>query len=199
MRRVRRFLLGAIFAISFSSLSAHAQTNSFKQTNLASDTAGIAAHTDPNLSNPWGVAFLPGQPFWIANNNGGTSTVYDRNGVSMGTFGVPAPTGSSNPSTPTGIVANVINGIVARFNVNRVASQFIFDTEDGTISGWNGIGSNAILAVDNSIAPRISTPEALKRITLRFNLQPSLGHLSWIRHFRPGSPRSEFTSLRTTK
>lgn len=150
MRKFYKFLLGAICVAALSSTAAQAQTTSFKQTNLVSDTAGVAAHTDPNLINPWGVAFLPGQPFWIANNNNGNSTVYDRNGVLTGVFGVPSPRGSSNPSTPTGLVANVINGVTAGFTVNRVPSQFIFDTEDGTISGWNGIGTDAILAIDNS-------------------------------------------------
>jgi len=152
MQRFRGFVLGAICAIAFPICSAYAQTNSFKQTNLVSDSQGIAANTDPNLNNPWAVAFVPGQPFRIANNKGGNSMVYDRNGVPMGSLGVPAPTGSSNPSTPTGIVANLINGIVFGFNVNRVASRFIFVTEDGTISGWNGTGTDAILAVDNSAA-----------------------------------------------
>src|SRR5437899_797701 len=88
----RFFVLGAICAIAFPIYSACAQTNSFKQTNLVSDSPGIAANTDPNLNNPWAVAFVPGQPFRIANNKGGNSMVYDRNGVPMGSLGVPAPT-----------------------------------------------------------------------------------------------------------
>jgi uncharacterized protein (TIGR03118 family) len=150
MQRLRGLLIGAICALAFAAMPAHAQTNSFKQTNLVSDSPGMAAHTDPDLNNPWGVAFLPNQPFRIASNQGATSRSYDRNGVPMGSFGVPAPRGSSNPSTPTGIVANFINGMVAGFNVNRRTSLFIFDTEDGTISGWNGVDPDAILAVDNS-------------------------------------------------
>ena len=41
-------------ALSFSPVTARAYTYSW--TNLQSDIAGVAAHTDPNLVNPWGVA-----------------------------------------------------------------------------------------------------------------------------------------------
>lgn len=36
------------------------------RTNLVSDMAGAAAHTDPKLINPWGIALVPGQQFWVA-------------------------------------------------------------------------------------------------------------------------------------
>ena len=122
------------------------QTNSYKQTNLTADTAGVAANVDPMLINPWGIAYFPNQPFWISDNNSGFSTLYNQNGVPAGQFTVPAPTGSTNSSTPTGIVANLAQ---TGFNVNGKSSAFIFDTEDGTISGWNGTDP-VTLIVDNS-------------------------------------------------
>jgi hypothetical protein len=54
-----------------------AQQVGYSQTNLVSNTAGVAKTTDSQLLNPWGISILPGQDFWIANNNGGTSTLYD--------------------------------------------------------------------------------------------------------------------------
>ncbi len=124
-----------------------AGSNSYTQTNLVSDTQGMAKVTDHNLINPWGVAFVPGNPFWVADNNSGLSTLYDRHGnIQSSPFTVPPPAGSSNFATPTGIVTNTAGG----FKVNGQSSFFIFDTEDGTISGWNTVGSAAILAVDNS-------------------------------------------------
>src|SRR5258708_7052554 len=108
-------LAATLFVTFFSSGSALAQTNSFKQTNLTSDTAGLAANTDPELVNPWGIAFFPGQPFWIADNNSGFSTLYNAQGVNSGSFQVPVPVGDANPATPTGIVANVAS---TGFNVN---------------------------------------------------------------------------------
>jgi uncharacterized protein (TIGR03118 family) len=150
MNRVWRLLAGLVcFHIMPLSPAQAAGTNSYKQANLTSDTAGTASVKDANLINPWGVAFFPGNPFWVSDNNSGFSTLYNKSGmVQSSPFTIPPPAGSSNPSTPTGIVAN--GG--GAFNVNGQSSVFIFDTEDGTISGWNGTGSAAILAVDNSKA-----------------------------------------------
>jgi hypothetical protein len=39
------------------------------QTNLVSDLPGVAAVTDPNLVNAWGVSESGGSPFWISDNN----------------------------------------------------------------------------------------------------------------------------------
>ena len=52
----------------------------YMQTNLVANVAGVAKNTDSQLSNPWGISFIPGNPFWISNNNGGTSTLYDDQG-----------------------------------------------------------------------------------------------------------------------
>ena len=79
------------FALLVGSVSAVAQASSYQQTNLVSDLAGAAVHTDPKLINPWGIAFVPGQPFVVADNNSGSSTSYDANGVSQGDFLIPAP------------------------------------------------------------------------------------------------------------
>jgi uncharacterized protein (TIGR03118 family) len=135
------------FILFFGTMSAVAQTNSYQQTNLVSDMAGAAAHTDPKLINPWGISFMPGQPFWVAGNNSGYSTVYDANGVTqLAPVLIPAPPGDASPATPTAIAINTTGG---GFLVGGVSSQFLFATEDGTISAWNGTG-NAILAIDHS-------------------------------------------------
>jgi hypothetical protein len=52
-----------------------AQQSGYSQTNLVSNTAGVATTTDPQLLNPWNISFIPGSDFWIANNNGGTSAL----------------------------------------------------------------------------------------------------------------------------
>jgi uncharacterized protein (TIGR03118 family) len=138
------FVVGPALAVLCGAYCANAQ-NAYQQTNLVSDMSGVANHTDPNLVNPWGIAFFPGQPFWIADNNSGFATVYDANGDLELTVQIPAPPGDGSPATPTGTVINATAGFMA----GGVTSQFLFDSEDGTISGWNGTG-NAILAVDNS-------------------------------------------------
>ena len=48
--------------------------SAYQQTNLVSDLSSEGAQVvDPNLKNPWGVAFSAAGPFWIANT--GSSTV----------------------------------------------------------------------------------------------------------------------------
>src|ERR1700688_3870207 len=126
-----------------------AQQSGYFQTNLVSNTAGVATTTDPQLLNPWGISILPGQDFWIANNNSGTSTLYDLNGVKDAALVVTIPgatknpNGNCNPGCPTG---NVANGNGTYFG----GGQFIFDTEDGLIANWTGASNTAAVAFDNS-------------------------------------------------
>jgi len=121
------------------------QQTSYKQTNLTANTAGVAAHTDAQLSNPWGISFIPGDVFWIANNNSGTSTTYDAQGNKQTiTAGIPvAATNPCNPGCPTGTVANQ--------STDFGGALFLFDTEDGILASWNGT-LNATTKVDNSAA-----------------------------------------------
>lgn len=142
------FFIATVLSAFLLVANTPAQTNNFKQTNLVSDTAGAAANLDPKLINPWGIAYFPGQPFWIADNNSGYSTTYNQLGVNAGDFLVPAPPGDASPSTPTGIVANLSG---AGFLFNGRPALFIFDSEDGTISAWNGTDPVSIV-VDRSQA-----------------------------------------------
>jgi uncharacterized protein (TIGR03118 family) len=126
----------------------------YLQTNLVSDQAGMAAHTDPNLVNPWGISLAPSGPFWIADNGTGVSTLYDGTGATQAPPVVTIPTraGGTAPSTPTGTVFNGSADFVVGTGATAGPAEFLFDTEDGTISGWNPSASatSAILEVDNS-------------------------------------------------
>jgi hypothetical protein len=73
------FLFGLLMTLAVPS-GLWAQQAGYSQTNLVSNTAGVGKTTDTQLSNPWGVSIFPGKDFWIANNNGGTSTLYDAQG-----------------------------------------------------------------------------------------------------------------------
>lgn len=125
----------------------------FQQTNLVADVAGSAAHTDPGLLNPWGIAFEPGQPFFIADHNRGSAKVFAPSGdaaIPLG-FSIPIPSGNTPPSRPTGVV---FNPIAEDFLVRGTPAQFLFASEDGTISTWASLnGDNptfAVLARDDS-------------------------------------------------
>jgi uncharacterized protein (TIGR03118 family) len=127
----------------------------YQQTNLVSDQAGMARFTDPSLVNPWGIAYGPTSPFWIADNHTGVSTLYNGQGQPFPTSGplvvtVPLPGGGT--SSPTGIVFNGSSDFVVSKGGNSGPSLFIFTSEDGTLSGWNPKVdlTNAILTVDNS-------------------------------------------------
>ncbi len=59
------FVSGFLLAAASTS----AQSIAYRQTNLASDVPGFANHTDPFLLNPWGIAVIPGQSFFVANRD----------------------------------------------------------------------------------------------------------------------------------
>ena len=124
----------------------------YEQVNLVSDIPGRAANTDPQLLNPWGVVNPPGGPLWVSDNNAGVSTLYQGNGTKQSLVVIiPPPAGSTGSATPTGVVWNT-RGFVVSKGANSGVAAFIFDTEDGTISGWNPTvdPTHAILKVDNS-------------------------------------------------
>ncbi|MGA8623105.1 MAG: TIGR03118 family protein [Candidatus Sulfotelmatobacter sp.] len=126
-----------------------AQQGGYSQTNLVSNTASAAKTTDTQLLNPWGISVLPGQDFWIADNNSGVSTLYDQNGNKDTGLIVTIPGATSNPNgncspgCPTGTVANASGTFFS-------GGSFIFDTEDGLIVYWNGSSNTAIIGKDNS-------------------------------------------------
>lgn len=125
-------VLGLLALSGSSSLQA---AMAFRQTNLVSDLPGVAHFTDPNLANPWGIAFGPTSPFWIANNKTGTSTLYTTNGTKVPLV-VSIPASGGGTGAPTG---QVFNG-TTDFNGDR----FIFSSEDGAITGWRGaLGTTA--------------------------------------------------------
>jgi len=114
----------------------------YVQTNLVSDIPGLAANTDPNLKNPWGISFSSGSPFWVSDNATGLATLYNSAGTPISLV-VSIPGTGGNPGVPTG---QVFNG-GANFN----GDPFIFAGEDGTISGWRGsLGTTAEILVDKS-------------------------------------------------
>jgi uncharacterized protein (TIGR03118 family) len=193
MKRARALLLGLVCAQVLSLPAAHAQGNSYKQTNLVSDTQGMAPVIDPNLVNPWGICIIPGDPFWIADNASptGVTSLYNTAGAIQGAFTIAPPAGSSNPATPTGCVGNPSGG----FNLSGNTSLFIFDTEDGTISGWTG-GTSSILAVDNSVKPTPATGAVYKGLALVTN---SSGRFLLAANFRSGQVEIYDTTFKATQ
>ena len=131
-------------ALAFVTTCIHA--DSFTQTNLVSDVPGLAANTDPNLKNPWGVAFSGTSPFWTADQVTGLSTLYNAAGVPQALV-VSIPVGAP-PSGPTGAV---FGNVAGSFLVNGTPATFIFDTLNGTLAGWNA--SAGTTAVQTAATP----------------------------------------------
>jgi uncharacterized protein (TIGR03118 family) len=113
-------------------------------------TSLVTTTKDSHLKNAWGTAYLPGGPFWISDEDTGMSTLYDANGTIVSLV-VTVPPATTGTGTPTGIVGNSTSGFVVRHNGNSGPAAFIFDSLDGTISGWNSSvdASSAVIAVNN--------------------------------------------------
>ncbi len=138
----------------------------FQQINLVGYQPGIGHFTDANL-NGWGMTSLPDGSFVVANAfTTGLATFYDRSGhVLPQTIAVPVEAQESaylsaalkvDISTvhghPTGVVYNPTNDFVITNPDTGVSAPatLIFDTIDGTISGWNPVvdPTHAILIRD---------------------------------------------------
>jgi uncharacterized protein (TIGR03118 family) len=139
-----RFVTAVLIGACLSGSPAFAQ--SYQVTKLVSNVTG-ATHTDKQLVNGWGIAYGPGQPFWVSDAGTGLSTLYDGTGVKQSLV-VKIPTASgSGTGSPTGIVYNASS----QFKIDTWTSAFIFATLDGTISGWSNFSPKAaLLAVNNS-------------------------------------------------
>src|SRR5438309_6981528 len=54
-------------------MSAAGFAQHYTQTNLVSNTAGVAPVTDPQLINPWGLSRNSGSPWWVSDQATGFS------------------------------------------------------------------------------------------------------------------------------
>src|SRR5436190_8654529 len=137
-------------AISFTAAFARADT--YSSTNFQSDLPGLAAHVDPNLVNPWGMAVSSGGTIWVSDNGTGVSTLYGQDGTAASlVVTIPTSTRNKDGGNPTGVVFNSTAFFKVTKNGNSQPSRFIFVSEDGSISGWNPAldQTHAIVAVDN--------------------------------------------------
>ena len=150
--------MGVLLAlmVGFSSL---ANAASYKAALITADQAGKAPNTDPNLINPWGISFSATGPFWTSDNLTGLTTVYNTTGQVQPIVVTIPPVGGNTTGTPTGTVFNGSTDFVVTSGTKSGPALFLFDTEDGSISGWNPTvnATNAIVAKDNSGAGAIYT------------------------------------------
>jgi uncharacterized protein (TIGR03118 family) len=123
----------------------------FQQDNLVSDIPGLAAFTDPNLKNPWGIALSASSPFWVSNQVTGTSTIYNGAGQPQPLVVTVPAVGGAGPRGPTGQVFNATSDFAL---TSGGKALFLFANLDGSISGWNPAQGTHATAV-------VSTPGAV--------------------------------------
>jgi uncharacterized protein (TIGR03118 family) len=131
----RRAVIFGLAALAWGSTDVRA---GYLVTNVVSDIAGLAANTDPNLKNPWGVSNPPAGPFWASDQAGNTATLYSGTGSPLSLV-VSIPTAATGPNGPTG---QVFNNNSSDFLIGGRGANFLFANLNGQISGWNG-GSSA--------------------------------------------------------
>jgi uncharacterized protein (TIGR03118 family) len=146
-------------------LGVNSATAQYLQKNLVGFQKGMGHHTDPNL-NGWGLAFSPDGAFCVADTATGVATFYDPSGKPLPLVITvpPAPSQPLGPvGTPAGIVYNPTSDFVITAHGRSAPALFIFDTLDGTISGWNPAvdATHAIIIVDNSTEPIPASYEGL--------------------------------------
>lgn len=134
--------VAAAVALVLVSTATAAAGNSFTVTPLVSDVPAIpAAHVDPNLVNSWGLTSSSSSPWWVADNGTGVSTLYRGDGTKV-------PLTVNVGDDPTGAVFNSTTGFDVKSGSQAL---FLFDSESGTITAWNGsLGTTAELEVDGT-------------------------------------------------
>jgi uncharacterized protein (TIGR03118 family) len=124
----------------------------YQQANLISNLPNLAQFRDKSLVNPWGLSRSPDGPWQVSDNGTGLSTQYTSAGKQVQpSVAIPTPDGVKT-AAPTGNVFNGTIDFVISKNAKSFPSQFLFATEDGTISGFspNVDSTHAIPAVDRS-------------------------------------------------
>jgi uncharacterized protein (TIGR03118 family) len=128
-------------ALVAASPLAAAERNSYTVTPLVSDQPGVAAFTDPNLVNAWGLTASGTSPWWVSDNGTDLSTLYRGDGT-------PQALVVKVAGGPTGTVFNPTTGFVLPTGGKAL---FLFDGEDGIVRAWNPAqGTTAIVVADRS-------------------------------------------------
>jgi len=161
--RVKPIAIGfVVFLLSALTFAQH-----YTQNNLVSNIPGVAPVTDSNLQNPWGLVASSGSPWWVSNNAGGTSTLYDGAGAIVPlVVTVPNAPSQPAPGSPTGVMFN--QGAEQFLLAPGAHAIFMFVTEDGTISGWNPkvAPTTAVIKVDHSQVPNAAKGAVYKGATI---------------------------------
>ena len=129
MKRMMNVMMsGALTVVGLTLSGGNALAQHYVQTNLVSDNGVAGTIVDPLLVNPWGLARSSGSPWWVADNHTGVTTLYDGSGnkQTLVVSGLGAPTGAVFNPTPDFVLPD------------GLPATFMFASEDGNITAWNG-------------------------------------------------------------
>ena len=148
MRHSTRYFRPALERLEERALLSAAPALAYVQTNLVSNIQGMAQITDPNLVNPWDINF-PQQnglnpPIFVADQGAGFATSYQISPTADGSQVIESslpltipPSGSSEPSGPTGVVQNTDSeAFMIPGPDGPVSASYIFATLQGAIGGF---------------------------------------------------------------
>ena len=154
--KIRSIILAILVAGAFAlpALAKKTPKPFYQQTDLTTLKGAKGTTTDTHLVNPWGVAFAPGTFIWVADNNGGGTSLYNDDGTiasALPFVTIPAPPSVSGESAPTGAIVNPQNSAFGSNTPEFGDAIFLFATENGTVAAWNiADGTTATLPIDNS-------------------------------------------------
>src|SRR5690349_13443458 len=132
---------GGMLPATAGAASAGVHDSVYRQVNLVSDIPGLAAVTDPDLVNSWGVSAgpgtdqAPGGALWVSDNGkdkttlytSGTATTVNKAGLIVTiTSGVPTVQVSNSDTNPNDFGAHDTAG-------HSGPAAFIWDSDNG----WN--------------------------------------------------------------
>src|SRR5712664_2017956 len=78
MKMSLRFTAGALLVLT---MQAVCFAQHYRQTDLVSNTSGVAPVADPQLVNPWGLSRSSSGVWWISDNATGFGTLYNGAGA----------------------------------------------------------------------------------------------------------------------
>jgi uncharacterized protein (TIGR03118 family) len=183
-------IAGALALAPFapSALAQHYQSapeppQQYTQTNLVSNLTGVAAVTDPNLANVWGLSRSSTGDWWVSDNTTGLSTLYSGTTGAITPLVVTIPPSDPNTTSTGSPTGTVFNGTADFAIAKGKPALFLFSTEDGTISGWNpGVNpGKAIITVNEG------TASVFKGLTIaQASINGPLGYYLYAANFRKG-------------
>lgn len=162
LKKLTVTLASASAWLAFIASPAQAQ---YRETTLTGYLPGMGHYLDTKL-NGWGMVIAPDGSFCVANTATGVGTFYDQTGKPLPQV-ITIPAAPSHPfgplGTPTGLVRNPTSGFVISKNGRSAPAIFLFNSLDGTISGWNPeVDQDAAVSIqDNSGVGAIYTGLAL--------------------------------------